>query len=100
MTTKTATLVKANLEGFNGTANLYRCDPPLQQHEPWDENEEQKSYEYVVASAANAMFSGPETYLFGADKDGEIVDWDELPGSFKGGLDHERALQNAGYTVA
>lgn len=45
------------------------------------------------------MFSGPETYIFPADKTGEIVNWSELDGSFKGGLDHEQALVNAGFEV-
>ena len=55
--------------------------------------------EYVVVSAADVMYSGPETYIFGADENGEVVDWLELPGSFRGKLDHVAALEGAGYEV-
>ena len=89
-----ATLVR-KLDGFTGDARLYRVDPPLAD-EPWDDEEPTK-YEYVIVSAAMAMFSGPETYIFGADENGEVVDWGELPGSFRGGLDHAAALKGAGY---
>lgn len=55
--------------------------------------------EYVVVSASNVPFSGPETYIFAADEDGKIVRWTELDGSFRGELDHEKALRGAGYEV-
>ena len=56
-------------------------------------------YEYVVVSAVVAMITGPETYIFGGNARGEIVEYAELDGSFRGGLDHEAALNRAGYTV-
>lgn len=34
-----------------------------------------------------------------ADEQGEILNWSELEGSYHGGLDHERALERAGYEV-
>lgn len=49
-------------------------------------------YSYVLTSAAYVRYSGPETYLFPSDKDGNILEWSELPGSFKGDLDHNRAI--------
>ena len=55
---------------------------------------------YVVTSAANVPFSGPETYLFPADKDGKIINWLELEGSFRGDLDHQQAIRNAGWLIA
>ena len=55
---------------------------------------------YVVTSAANASFSRPETYIFPAGKDGEIIDRVELAGSFRGGLDHQQAIRNAGWLIA
>lgn len=85
----TATLIKDELEGFSGYASLYAVEPSLGD----DEGEE---YEYVVVSATISML-GPETYIFGADKDGFIQGWNELPGSFEGGLDHYQALHDAGY---
>ena len=64
-----------------------------------DDDNGVESYEYVVVSAAIAPFSGPETYIFGADEEGNVVDWRELPGSYRGGLDIDAALTRAGYMV-
>lgn len=82
-----ATLVKGNLPKYRGSAALYKCEPPL------DGNP------YVVVSAADVPYSGPETYIFAAAADGNVVSWSDLEGSYRGGLDHEQALSNAGYTV-
>jgi hypothetical protein len=54
---------------------------------------------YVVTSATVA-YSGPETYIFPANKDGEILSWLELPGSYRGGLNHEQAIANVGSDLA
>jgi len=83
-----AKLLKHDLAGFQGSANLYQVDPPLDGHE------------YVVVSAAMVPFSGPETYIFPASKEGIIYNFGELEGSYRGGLDHEIALKNAGYTTS
>lgn len=88
---KTATLVNERESetgmGYMAKQLHYRLSAPLE------------GYKYVVVSAANTFDHGPETYIFGADRDGEITDWNELEGSFVGGLDHERALEGAGYQV-
>lgn len=86
-----------DLDGFTGEAKLFRLDPPFQS-KGWDD-EQIGPHEYVVVSATVAMFSGPETYMFPADEEGNVTDWAELPGSFKGGMSRKVALQNAGYTV-
>ena len=70
-----------------GDARLYKVKPKM------------GKFTYVVVSAAVVPFSGPETYIFGANKDGEVTEWGELDGSYRGGLDHDRALKNAGYEV-
>lgn len=80
---KVATHVRDTCEG----KKVFRMSPPLDGHE------------HVIVSAANALLSGPETYIFGCDKDGRVVDWSELDGSFKGGLSHDQALRNAGYVA-
>lgn len=49
---------------------------------------------FVVSSAVD-VFGQPETYLFYADGDGHITDFSELAGSFRGDMDHDRAI--AGY---
>jgi len=54
---------------------------------------------FVVVSAVIPLYGGPETYIFPADEDGNITSWGELNGSFRGSLDHEKALRNAGYQI-
>jgi len=95
--TKTATLISSVNPEAMGDQKLYRLDPPLSAYSWGDE--EASAYGYVVVSAVSAMFSGPETYIFGSDANGEITNWSELDGSFKGALDHEQALRNAGYEI-
>lgn len=79
---------------------LNNCRPGQQQHlfqmnPPLEENE------YVIVSAILLAFDTgvPETYIFGADVDGNIVDWRELEGSFQGAIDIEKAINNAGYDI-
>lgn len=79
----------------NGKWRYFRLEPPLCEEDWQGEIEE---YEYVIVSAAYARFSGPETFIFPA-LDGDISDFAELSGSFRGDLDHERALRNAGYEI-
>jgi hypothetical protein len=81
-----ATKVK-EISGWTGDAALYRLDEP---HEGAD---------HVIVSATVAMLSGPETYIFPASAEGEVTDWGELEGSFRGGLDHAEALRRAGYQL-
>lgn len=93
---KTAQLIKP-LTGYQGQASLYKLDPPMIE-EHWGDRPD-TAHEFVIVSAADVMFSGPETYIFPATEDGEIASWGELEGSFKGALDHAMALEGAGYTV-
>jgi hypothetical protein len=84
-------------DAWNGEARCYRLDPPLE-----SDNLESgviDIVEYVIVSATIAPMTGPETYIFAADENARILDWMELEGSYRGGLDHELALENAGYTV-
>lgn len=85
---KTATRIPApELNDWRGDARLYQLSEPL------DGNE------YVVVSGISNRW-GTETYIFGADQSGEITNWGELEGSFKGSIDHAEALEGAGYEVA
>jgi hypothetical protein len=90
--TKTGTATFIKQQNGNGDGRVYRLDPPM---DLYDEG----TTEYVWVSAANAMFSGPETYVFACDASGEVTDWCEQRGSFKGALDHAEALRGAGYEV-
>ena len=87
---KTARLVKdMGPSGSGAVQRLYRLN-----------DTELSSTGYVVVSAVAVPYGGgPETYIFACNAEGEIDDWGELPGSFKGDLDHEKALRGAGYTV-
>lgn len=84
------------LKGMRGDAQVFELDPPMH-----DEND--ASVTHVVVSAVIASFSGPETYIFPAEltDDGEwqVAGWGELEGSYRGGLSHTQALENAGYEV-
>ena len=91
---KTATFKKM-LRGFNGVAGLYELSEPLK---PYAIDENDSEYNYVVVSAAIA-YGGPETYIFGADESGNVLDWLELPGSIRGEYSHDVALNHAGYEV-
>ena len=75
------------VSGWRGDASLYKLDPPMGDHE------------YVIVSAVNAYGTEPETYIFPADEEGEATSMVELSGSYKGGLSHKQALENAGYEV-
>lgn len=93
---KTAKFV-ARLTGFTGEARLYKLSPPIAQTDFYGTEVAQR--EYVIVSATVVPFGGPETYIFPATEGGEIADWGELDGSYKGGLDHATALLGAGYEV-
>lgn len=83
---KTAKFIKDKISEVGAIQRLYKMTPPLEGHE------------YVIVSAVNAMFSGPETFIFPADENGKITNFFELDGSFKGSLEHKEALDNAGYS--
>lgn len=89
---KTATLVGSFDEDLNKNVkqSLYKMNPS------------HNGYEYVIASSLFEVVGGHqlnETYLFGADKEGVILDWCELDGSMKGTQSHAEALNHAGYSV-
>ena len=88
---KKAKFVK-DVSGFTGIAKLYRVSPPVRFNG-------QKRASWIIVSGVDAMFSGPETYIFPASAKGEVRDWGELEGSFRGSIDHNQALRNAGYEI-
>ena len=82
---KKAKFISEQVSQTGAIQRLYRLSEPLEGNR------------YVLVSAVVAMFSGPETFIFGSDRRGEVKNWLELDGSYQGGLDHEEALRNAGY---
>lgn len=93
---KAAFIKELPINNAGAIQRLYRLNPPMPAPD-WDEDA--NPAEYVIVSAVIAMFSGPETYIFPSDENGNIIDWGELNGSYRGGLCHERALERAGYEV-
>lgn len=89
---ETAKLIKENLEGFTGQASLYKLSKKVK----YDNNKETS---YVICSSTIAMFTGMETYIFPANKSGEILDYGELEGSQRGTSSHETVLEDAGYKL-
>ena len=98
VTMKTATEIK-RIEGFTSDARLYKLSEPIAYDFDYDTENYKSSTNFVIVSAAHVMFTGPETYIFPASEQGEVLSWSELDGSYRGGLDHERALEGAGYAV-
>ena len=92
--------MKAHRQNFERTTDtgaemrLYRLDPPMSP-------DHGDPTEYVIVSAlACAWDTGrPETLIFRADKEGKVQDYMDLPGSYRGGTDHNKALENTGYEV-
>lgn len=79
---KFARLIKSNLEGYRGIANLYYLED---------------TKKYIVISGAVGLCFGPETYIFKSNKNGEVKGWTALDGSFKGEINHLKALNLHGY---
>lgn len=89
---KYATSLQQQVSPSRAKQRVYRLSEPLT-------NYDGQEYEHVVVSAVVVPYSGPETYIFGSDAEGEILNWTELPGSYRGGLDHAEALRCAGYEI-
>lgn len=96
----TATYVKTvGNQSYPGDARLYKLDPPYNGDDPY--TGESVFAEHVIVSAipVSGFVRTPETYIFPATETGEVTDWGELPGSFQGDMDHERALTGLGYQI-
>jgi peroxiredoxin len=92
MTMNTAKLIKVLHKDLRRHQSLYKLDPP------YLDDPELDGVEYVVVSAVNDRLAH-ETYISPADEEGNITSWGELDGSFRGAMDHERALKGMGYEV-
>jgi hypothetical protein len=91
---KTARFIKEQVSPVGAVQRLYQLSEPIAKY-----GADGDSGPYVIVSGVWAMFSGPETYIFPADATGKVTDWGELEGSFRGSIDHERALRAAGYDI-
>ncbi len=100
------------MTNLNGEATLYRLQNPVSfgtecLDEHGDLENPRPTTEFVIVSAVSdtgkrSMFgrSLVETFIFPATADGKAISWGELPGSYKGGLDHAQALRGLGYEIA
>lgn len=81
------------IPGGTGTMLLWSVEPAIR-YQDWD-GTKKKTCEthFVITSAADVIYSGPETYIFPANSLGEVTDWGELPGSLRGSLNHETAIK-------
>lgn len=91
---KAVCLGRVNPEA-NGHQLLYRLDPPYR-YTKW--NDEKRVATYIVASAVKNKWVH-ETYLFQCDPKGNVTNWAELPGSYRDGTDHAKAILGLGYTI-
>ena len=92
-----ATFIK-DIKNWKGDAQLFKLDSKVPYDYNYDKEVMEKETQYVIVSAVVA-YSGPETYIFPADRNGKFLDWGELNGSFQGGLDHKKALNGLGFKI-
>lgn len=80
---------------------VYSLLVPMEGYKEYDDegNAFVRKHHMVVLSQACVPFSGWETYIFPVDENGEVTDWAELPGSYRGYIRHEELLSSLGYTV-
>ena len=90
----TAKFVK-DIKGMRSDARLYKLSIPVAYG--WGDDEPMPTTEYIVVSATIADYTGPETYIFPSNEDGDIIDWGEMDGSYRGELSHAKAIINAGW---
>lgn len=89
-----ATFVR-KLPGWRSDARLYRLSEPVAYGDC-----DSLSTDHVIVSAVTVSLTGPETMIFPARVDGKCLLFDDMPGSYRGALDHERAILGAGWEIA
>jgi hypothetical protein len=96
----TAKFVKDVSENFSGKANVFKLDPPVKYDIPYFDDQQPAKYTaFVVVSATHVPLMGDETFIFPSDELGNVLDWEELDGSYEGDRNIARAIENAGYTI-
>lgn len=86
----------------DGDAAVYELDPPVDYFEDWGSDKKSSTAYVVVSAVPHVLTQGPETYIFPVEKTGDVftvVDYSELEGSFKGSMDHAKALEGLGYAI-
>jgi hypothetical protein len=101
MKMKTAVEILRGVSNTGAVQVLFKLSEPVNYAYDCGLEKLKKQTDYVIVSAlpmACATFK-PQTYIFPADENGEILDWNALAGSYRGGLSHQKALKGAGYEV-
>ena len=93
MSAKVATFVKDVSAKFQGRAEVFAVSPPIETYEDGE------TFDHVVVSAVSGPYA-TETYIFGANAEGKILNWGELEGSLRGVVSIDAALEEAGYEVS
>ena len=89
-----ATFVADVSAEFNGHAELFKLDTAMRV----GDTKRGRKYNHIVVSAVNSRWT-TETYIFPSNQNGEILDYTELHGSYKGDTNIDRALAYGGYEV-
>lgn len=89
-----------DLSGFTGSAKLWSLSEEVPYGFQKDDSVECNKTKYVATSATDVMLSGAETFIFPTDENGSVLDWSEMEGSFRGSLNHEQAILNAGWEIS
>jgi hypothetical protein len=87
----TATFIKSINRIHGASQELFKMEPPIEHYNGL-------FFDHVMVSGIYVL-GEPETFIFGASEDGEVLDWIEMDGSFKGAINIARALNDAGYEV-
>lgn len=79
-----------------GDALLYKLSDPV---EFMQGGQPIKTATVVVSAVTSPIGNQKFAQIFPSNENGEILSWEAMPGSQKGTLDHEAALESAGYEV-
>ena len=85
MTELTATFVK-DLTGWQSSAKLWELSREV------EDGYCEVTTRFIITSKVIA-YSGPETYIFPSDPEGDPLSMLEMPGSMKGVVSHEESIK-------
>lgn len=85
----TAEFVK-DLDSFRGEAKLYKLSEPIDYG--WDHGSDDMRGKTEYVAVSGICYHGSETYIFPTDENGVVLDLGELDGSFRGSIDHQKAI--------
>lgn len=93
---KTAEFIKTYWIDTDVDKRLYKLSEQVQYLYGYDDL---KTEFIVVSGCYIKAIDREETYIFASDKTGKITCWAEMDGSFNGGIDHEKAINDLGFSL-